>query len=136
MTVPLAAAAARDPEGLALRPELGAACELARQRRREAYQHVLAALKAVLSPDGGGGAGVLGGAGAGASGGGGGAALTAAERAVFKSALLKVGRLGWAGFSWYGRGGAAHTQRGSHHPRSKVLATPLTARVMAHLSCR
>eukprot|EP00198_Chlamydomonas_reinhardtii_P005145 XP_001694481.1 nuclear pore protein [Chlamydomonas reinhardtii] len=52
VTVPLAAAAARDPEGLALRPELGAACELARQRRREAYQHVLAALKAACLSSG------------------------------------------------------------------------------------
>ncbi|GLC36182.1 hypothetical protein PLESTB_001371300 [Pleodorina starrii] len=82
VTVALAAAAARDPESLALRPELGPACELARQRRREAYGHVLGALRALIMVDGGGG---------GAGGGGGGAAaLSAAERTAFKSALLKT----------------------------------------------
>ncbi|GFR52521.1 hypothetical protein Agub_g15094, partial [Astrephomene gubernaculifera] len=78
VTVPLAAAAARDPEGLALRPEMGPACEMARQRRREAYGHIFAALRAVLGGGGEGGAG------------GSAAALTTAERTAFKSALLKA----------------------------------------------
>lgn len=75
VTVPLAAAAAQDPEGLALRPEVGSGCELARQQRREAYGHILGALRALILADfGGGGAG----------------SLSTTERTAFKSALLKV----------------------------------------------
>lgn len=87
MTVPLAAANARDPDCLALRPELGAACEAARQRRREAYSHLFGVLRAVLDPAGG----APGGAAAGGGAAGGAAALSAAERAAFKAALFKVG---------------------------------------------
>ncbi|KXZ56936.1 UNI3 protein [Gonium pectorale] len=89
VTVPLAAAAARDPEGLALRPEAGPACELARQRRREAYSHVFGALRAVMTGEGAVGAGAGGAAAAAGGGGGGSAALSPAERSAFKNALLK-----------------------------------------------
>lgn len=39
--IPLAAAAAHDPSQLALRPELGADCDRARQRRSACYAHIL-----------------------------------------------------------------------------------------------
>ena len=114
--IPLRAAAASDPEGLATRPEFGPECDRARQRRSQCYAPVIAALavlsdstaaqppssssaaqQATAAPSSGastlrGPAGTVGvTAGAGPGGVGNGAKpLTAAERASYKTALLKV----------------------------------------------
>ena len=117
--LPLRAAAAADPDCLALRPELGPDCDRARARRAACYAPVIAALAqltgsasaaaaapAAAAPSGGSGgngaaaaapvrgpAGTVGvTAGAGPGGVGNGAKpLSASERAVYLKVLLKVG---------------------------------------------
>jgi hypothetical protein len=54
--IPLAAAAAADSEGSALRPELGPECEAAQERRGAAYGHVFGVLRALSSGSGNPGA--------------------------------------------------------------------------------
>ncbi|GLI65285.1 hypothetical protein VaNZ11_008776 [Volvox africanus] len=77
VAVSLAVAAARDPEGKALRAELGTACELARGERRSAYNYILQTLGSLLLDNTiGGGVDVP--------------PLTSAERAEAKSAMLKA----------------------------------------------
>ncbi|GIL76872.1 hypothetical protein Vretifemale_6406 [Volvox reticuliferus] len=77
VTVSLAVAAARDPEGKALRAELGATCELARGERRSAYNYILQTLGSLfLDNISSGGVDVP--------------PLTSTERAEAKSAMLKA----------------------------------------------
>jgi hypothetical protein len=54
--IPLAAAAAADSEGFALRPELGPECEAAQGRRRAVYGHVFGVLRALTTGSGNPGA--------------------------------------------------------------------------------
>lgn len=54
--IPLAAAAAADSEGFALRPELGPECEAAQERRKAAYNHIFGVLRMLATGSGNPGA--------------------------------------------------------------------------------
>lgn len=86
--IPLRAAEATDPEGLALRPDIGPENARARARREACYSHILGVLKTLSDPAAAAVAAPTAAAGGAAS-----AARkppSAAERAAYRTRLLKV----------------------------------------------